>query len=279
MLQKMILLLLLIFSYAHAEYMDSDFDGVEDAYDKCPNTPFSDLVDINGCAVKSLVSAHHFDFITGVSYSDSDYQTLNKTDTFSIPLQVDYYYKNFSLQVTTSYFTTSGSGLSDTGFYDSFIGASYQENILENLSLQVGAGILLPTYQTSLNNNKTDYSASLNLSYTFSKASLFAGYSFTLIGDDDAVIEYDDNSSDIINYQNSNAFSLGVGYYMSERLYTSLAYNYSDSIYKSIKPIETASVYAYYSLNDDYFCTLSYAYGISESASKNYASLRIGYFY
>ena len=279
MFQRIILLLLLIFSYAHAEYLDSDFDGVEDAYDKCPNTPFSELVDINGCGVKSLVSAHHFDFITGMSYSDSDYQTLNKTDTFSTPLQVDYYYKNFSLQVTTSYFTTSGSGLSDTGFYDSFVGVSYKDNILENLSLQVGAGMFLPTYQTALNNNKIDYSASLNLSYTFLKASLFAGYSFTLIGDDDRVIVYDDSLSDIINYQNSNAFSFGAGYYVNDRLYMSLAYNYSDSIYKGIKPIETASMYAYYSLTEECFCTLSYAYGISESASKNYSSLRIGYFY
>jgi len=279
MLQRIILLLLLIFSYAHSEYFDSDFDGVEDAYDKCPNTPFSELVDINGCAVKSLLSLHHFDIITGVSYSDSDYQTLNKTDTFSTPLQFDYYYKNFSLQVTTSYFTTSGSGFSDRGYYDSFIGASYQENVLENLSLQVGAGILLPTYQTELNNNRADYTASLNLSYTLSKFSLFAGYSFTFIGDDDTVIEYEDSPSEPINYQNSNAYSLGTGYYISDRLYSSVAYNYSDSIYKSIKPIETASFYAYYSLSEEYFCTLSYAYGISESASKNYASLRIGYFY
>lgn len=33
---------------------DSDFDGVEDKFDKCPNTPFLSLVDKNGCPVKKI---------------------------------------------------------------------------------------------------------------------------------------------------------------------------------------------------------------------------------
>ena len=36
-------------------YVDSDLDGVDDSVDKCPNTPFSDLVNEHGCSVKSLV--------------------------------------------------------------------------------------------------------------------------------------------------------------------------------------------------------------------------------
>lgn len=32
----------------------TDLDGVDNEHDKCPNTPFMDLVDENGCSVQSL---------------------------------------------------------------------------------------------------------------------------------------------------------------------------------------------------------------------------------
>lgn len=261
-------------------YTDSDMDGVENAIDQCPNTPFSDLVDIKGCTKKSLVSPHHFDVIIGASYSDSDYQTLNTTDTLASTLQVDYYYKNFSLQASTSYFTTDGDSFSDSGLYDSFIGASYQFKPLENFSLRVGAGAILPTYDTSLNNNNTDYTGSLNLSYSLSKFNIFGGYSYTQINDDDvSFVDANGTVTSSTNYQDTSAYSLGAGYYMTNKLYLSGSYNSSDSIYQGIEDIQTASVYGYYGINEHWFSTCSYAYGLSDSASKNYVSLRLGYFF
>ena len=278
-MKKIALALLLLCNLAHSEYLDSDFDGVEDTYDKCPNTPFTELVDINGCSVESLDSRQSVDVIIGVSYSDSDYQTLNKTDTFSMPLQFDYYYENFSLQLSGSYFTTSGNGYEDSGFYDAFVGASYQFNLTETLLAQFGVGLLLPTYQSTLNNNNTDYTASINLSYTFKKMTLFGGYGYTLIGDDDVLVNNNDGTQSDVLYQDTHALSGGVGYYLGESLYASLSYNYSDSIYKNIIPIKTATLYGYYSFDANYFATLSYAYGISDTASKNYLSIRFGYYY
>lgn len=256
-------------------YVDSDFDGVEDKLDRCPNTPFSDLVDISGCTTKSLISPYHYDIIVGATYSDSDYQTLNQTDTLSTTVQVDYYYKNFSLQASTSYFYTSGNNYSDTGFYDSFIGAAYQFKPIENLSIRVSGGALLPTYETTLSNNNTDYVGSLSLSYTVKDVSLFAGYSYTVINDDDVVFA---DSTEVV-YQNSNAYNGGIGYYLTNKLYMSGSYNVSNSIYRYVEDIETLSVYGYYSIDDNWFSTLSYARGLSDSASKNYMSLRLGYFF
>ena len=280
-MKKSILFLAMFFiSSSLYAYVDSDMDGVEDQVDRCPNTPFSDLVDMEGCTKKSLVSPHHFDVIVGASYSDSDYQTLNTTDTFASTLQVDYYYKNFSLQASTSYFTTSGDSFSDTGFYDSFVGAAYQFKPLENLSLRVGAGAILPTYSTSLNNNNTDYTGSLNLSYNISKLNLFGGYSYTQINDDDvSFVDANGTVTSSANYQDTSAYSLGAGYYMTSSLYVSGTYNSSDSIYQSIEDIQTASVYGYYTIDEHWFSTCSYAYGLSNSASKNYVSLRLGYFF
>ncbi len=280
MKKSILFLAMLIISSSLYAYVDSDMDGVENAVDQCPNTPFTDLVDINGCTKKSLVSPHHFDVIVGASYSDSDYLTLNTTNTLSSTLQVDYYYKNFSLQASTSYFTTNGDSFSDSGLYDSFVGAAYQFKPLENLSLRVGAGAILPTYNTSLNNNNTDYTASLNLSYNISKFNLFGAYSYTQINDDDvSFVDANGTVTSSANYQNTNAYSLGAGYYMTNKLYLSGAYNSSDSVYQSIEDIQTASVYGYYSIDEHWFSTCSYAYGLSDSASKNYVSLRLGYFF
>ena len=278
-MKQLLLLLTIFFSANLLAFTDSDFDGVEDSLDRCPNTPFTDLVDISGCVKKSLVSPHHYDIIVGASYSDSDYQTLNLTDTISGSFQVDYYYKNFSLQASTSYFSTSGDSFSDTGFYDSFVGAAYQFRPLEELSLRVSGGALLPTYQTTLNNNNTDYTASLNISYSISDVSLFAGYSYTMINDDNVVISDINGSTTDVIYQNTNAYNAGLGYYFTNKLYMSASYNASNSIYDGVEDIKTASFYGYYNIDENWFTTFSYARGISDTASQNYASLRLGYFF
>ena len=268
-----------LFSITLNAYSDADFDGVDDGNDKCPNTPFSELVDINGCTIKSLKSPHNFDIIIGASYSESDYQTLNATDTFATTLQADYYYEAYSLQLSTSYFSTKGSGYSETGFNDTFVGISYQKEALENFSMRFGIGTILPSYQTSLNNNNIDYTTSLNISYSLQEFSIFGGYSYTFISDDDTQIIYEDNTTQSFEYQNTNAINLGVGYYANSDLYLSLSYNKADSIYTNIEDIETLSFYAYYNFDAHWFSTLSYSYGVSNSASKNYLSLRLGYFF
>ncbi len=271
-------LLLVFLSSSLFAYVDSDMDGVEDKLDTCPNTPFSDLVDINGCTKKTLVSPHHFDIIVGTNYSASDYLTLNATDTLSGSVQVDYYYKNFSLQASATYFKTEGNGFSDSGLYDSFIGAGYQFKPTQNLSLRMGIGTLIPTYKSTLDNNNMDYTANVNLSYNLGIVNVFGGYSYTIINDDDVnILDENGTTTGTVIYQNTQGYSLGMGVYASQKLYLSTAYNSSDNLYKNTVDITTASVYAYYSIDKHWFSTLSYAYGLSDSASDYYASIRLGY--
>jgi hypothetical protein len=263
-------------------YSDLDMDGVDDSIDRCPNTPFTDLVDINGCSKKSLISPHHFDIIVGASYSDSNYVSLDKTTTYANSLQVDYYYKNFSIQVSTSYYNSNGNGYNSNGLYDSFVGASYQFKPTNSLSFRVGAGILLPTYVTSLNNNNTDYKVSTSLSYNlYNSLNIFGGYSYTMINDDDVRVTTNDVNGTITDYQykDSIAYSLGIGSYLSKKLYMNCSYNVSTSIYKSYSDIKTASIYSYYSIDKHWFSTFTYAYGLSDTASDNYVALRLGYFF
>jgi hypothetical protein len=249
-------------------YSDLDMDGVDDLIDQCPNTPLTELVDINGCSVKSLESPHHYDIIIGASYSQIDYNTQTSTDTITSTLQVDYYYKSFSILASTSYYSTDSQ---DNGINDSFIGAYYQFIPLESLRLRIGLGAVLPTYDSGLNNNNTDYSASASLSYTLKSINLFGSYSYTLINDDDV--------ENVAYYQNTNAYSAGIGFYPTKRLYTSIAYNSSDSIYQNVETIESASFYLFYSIDRHWFTTFSYARGLSDTASDNYGAVRLGYYF
>jgi len=277
----------LLFSLNLHAFTDSDLDGVDDSVDKCPNTPFMDIVDLNGCTKKSLLktttskqSNHHYDFIIGASYSGTDYNQLNRSDTAATSLQVDYYYKDLSIQASTSYYYSKDtSGRTNNGFYDTFVGASYKIQATKDLKFYVGAGALLPTYDTSLNNNNTDYKASASFSYYLSKVNIFGGYSYTQVNDDDVVIRNSDGSRTYYNYQNTNSFNGGIGVYATNRLYLSASYFEGDSIYVGYEKIKSASLYGYYTIDKNWFTTFSYARGLSDTATDNYASIRLGYFF
>ncbi|EDZ63775.1 hypothetical protein SMGD1_1583 [Sulfurimonas gotlandica GD1] len=267
-----ILLVLLAISISLIAYSDYDMDGVDDKTDKCPNTPFSDLVNTSGCTVKSLESPHHFDIIFGINYSQTSYETLENSDTISQSLQIDYYYKNFSLQASTSYYNSQSATYNNSGTNDSFLGAYYKLNPADNLTLRLGAGAIIPTYKSDLNNNNTDLTASASLSYMMKNANIFGGYSYTVVNDDDIVAEN-------VAYQNTSSYNFGLGFYPTSKIYISGAYNSSDSIYKNVETINTVSINAFYNIDAHWFTTLNYAYGLSDTASDNYASLRVGYYF
>ena len=269
---KRLILLFLVTALSLSAYSDYDMDGVADDKDKCPNTLLSELVNSEGCPTKNLESYHHFDIIYGFDFYQTSYSSLEKSDTISQSLQLDYYYKNFSLQLSSSYYNSSTASFNDSGVNDSFAGIYYKLNTKSNLKIRLGAGAIIPTYESELNNNNTDYMASLGLSYLYANINIFGAYSYTMVNDSDL-------EADGILYQDSNAYTLGVGFYPTDSLYISGAYSSSDSIYKDVGTIDTASVYGLYNINKNWFATLNYAYGISESASDNFASMRIGYYF
>jgi len=260
------------YSFLFCAYIDNDLDGVDDSVDRCLDTPLSDLVDMSGCSVTSLLSLHHYDLLIGFEYANSDYRTLNQTDTLATTFQADYYYKNFSLQVVGSYFSTDNTTYKDDGFYDTLVSAVYRFET--PLAVSLGVGSILPTYKNDLSNNKTDFFTTLNCDYTQDKWSFFGTYTYTFIGDDD----YNENNLSI-SYKNTHTLSGGVGYYINNRLYSSLSYGWSQSIYEGITPITTLSLYGYYDISEEFFCTFSYTYGLSQSASDNYFGIRFGYYF
>lgn len=268
-MNKKLLTLLTLTSLSLLAYSDYDMDGVDDKADQCPNTLFSELVDLNGCTIKTLElkDEHHFDIIYGVNFSQANYTTTQETDTLTQSLQVDYYNKNFSLQVSSSHYSTDD----DSGTNDSFIGAYYKLSPTNELSLRLGGGIIIPTYDSELNNNNLDITASANISYMLENINLFGGYSYTMINDDDV--------SGVATYQNTNSFTAGIGFYPQKKLYVSGSLSSSDSIYQNTDAIQTASLYVFYNIDANWFTSFSYSYGLSDSASDNSVTLRLGYYF
>ncbi len=249
--------------------VDSDLDGVADEVDQCPNTPITELVDIKGCSTESLKSDHHYNLIIGENYSQIDYNTNEKTDTYMTTVQIDYFYKNFSLQALSAYYSSESASYSSEGLTDTTLAAYYLVPVSKNFSVRVGAGIVLPTFDSSLNNNNTDYIVSLNGTYTINRLNLFAGYNFTKINDDDI--------PGLVTYQNTHAYSGGIGYYMTPKWYASTSYYQADGVYTSMEDIKSASIYNFYNFDKNWFSSFSYTRGLSDAASDHAFSLRLGY--
>ena len=265
---------LLLISVTLFAYVDSDMDGVEDALDRCPGTPITDLVDAKGCSKQSLVDNNHYDIIVGVGIGQTNYALTPNTDTYTSILQADYYYKDFALQASTSFYDTTSRGYSDSGMNDSVIAASYILHPSSDVGVRVGAGVILPTYDSDLNNNETDYIASLNVSRSIGDANIFAGYSYTIINDKDVV-----NATDTVYYQNTNAYTVGAGYNFTPKLYANLSYFQANSIYKGVQDLKSVSAYMFYSIDDNWFFNLSYSRGLSDSTSDSYGYVSLGYYF
>ena len=255
---KRLLLLLLFLSTLSFAYTDSDMDGVPDADDACPRTPMTDLVDLSGCTKKSLISPHHFSLLAGVGYAkDND-------ASYTFPsAELNYYYKKFSLQLTTGYYDLTSSDLNSSGLNDTYVNLFYAFKPMKNLNLSWGVGMALPTYDSI--DNKTDYSTSLYGRYKLESWSLSAGAGYRLMGDNNAT--------------NTFYYSVGTGYHWNKKLYSSFSYSVSQSIYEGNNDLKSLSFYNYYQINNNWFTTVNYTHGLSDASLDNSIGAKIGYYW
>jgi len=257
-------------------FTDMDMDGVDDKIDQCPGTPFTDIVDEKGCSIESVLVQNHYDLIVGLAYSQYNYRQNSDTDTLTTSLQVDFYRGNLSAQLALSYYNTDGDGYNDNGMNDTTLSGYYAfKNVWRpGLTVQVGGGLIFPTYDSAYDNNNLDIFASLHLDYKRGSANFFGGYTYTVVGDDDVVTD-----TFALRYQNTNAFNIGAGYTFTPKIYGSLSYFHGDSIYEHVDATESLSVYGFYSIDTHWFVTGNYALGLNDATSDNYVALRLGYYF
>lgn len=267
-----LVLTLLCLTTASYAYIDSDFDGVEDEYDLCPQTPLSDLVDRDGCVIKSAGSKISFDLIAGFGYSQINYAAQEASDTLSTSLQADIYAGNLWFQGIASHFQSDNGIDSESGLEDTSMNLMYRFTPTEKLTVTTGIGLILPTYKSTYNNEATDYTASIDLHYALNnRFSLFAGTNYTWVNDRDVPEE---------KYQNTSGFHTGIEYTQSNgKSSLSAAYYQNESIYASTETIKYLNLGYAYTITPHWNVGGNYGHGLSDSASDQSISGYIGYLF
>jgi len=291
-------LIFLLFSAMASAFQDGDLDGVADQFDRCPNTPFDELVNKQGCAVNEQAKKPYHPYwgaltlkIGNTFRTDEEYDDENYLNLYA-----NYRYRKWDLSISNAQLTTKSSNTEDNSDSDSdiYISTGYTFALPKsNLKLSVGSKIVddttsstevtsrlqgsgrfsqsvtQETTSTSDESRDNDYFASMNYNYRLSpKHDLFAYYGYTISGD-----------SDTVDYEDYSSFSLGTGYAISSNFYTALSYNYTGSIYPDGEAEEGITWFNSYRFSKNVFATASYTYAIDDYSYDNSLALALGFYF
>lgn len=252
-------------------YSDADWDGVEDAFDRCHQTPLSDLVDMDGCTILKTEKALHYSIIGGVGYSKINYASQEKADTTTVSVEVNVYRDRWQLQGSISRYNASSENINESGMDDSTLNLLYRYPLSEQLSVTPGIGVIFPTYKTGYGNEAKDYTLFASMEYQFSSALYgFAGYGYTWVNDED---------TPIATYQNNTALYTGLAYALKAGQEWNVHYNSNDTIYRESDAARTIGIGFFSQLTPHWFVNGTYDYGLSDSAGDHSWNLRIGYYF
>ena len=230
-------------------------------------------------------SASESDVIVGGVYSDTNYNTMEKSDTFTTTFQADVYSGDVSAQILTSYYRSDDTNMSDSGWGDTQLGVYLKTYPSSALTLQPGFGIILPTYNSGYNNEAVDIFGSIYAQYDLDKSYYaFGGFTYTVVNDKDIqnATRYRKTSiilGDTIHYRNTSSFTAGAAYRTNSNGYVNIAYTQNQSIYAGVESFKTLSLNAMTPLDAHWFVIGNYRYGLSDTTSDNEFALRVGYYF
>jgi len=242
-------------------YEDSDIDGVEDANDLCPNTSFDKLVDKNGCPENEI----YWGWATLQLGSDIAIdENSNKLNSYSF--LGSYGYKKWYFSISNTQQTTyDNNNNRSTNSGDVYLSSGHKFNY-KNFQTNLNFGIKIATADETIGTGEDDYFSSVDINYFINgKQTLFAQIGYTLTGD-----------STNTTYQNSLACSLGTGYMLNNKWYSSFSYDYAESIYKDAQEYQSLSWFNSYSFLDNYFISLNYTYGLDNLSYPHKFSINLG---
>ena len=284
-IKKCIVLTIVISSLlVSAEASDSDFDGVPDNIDKCPNSKITDIVNKDGCMVKKL----HFKstklsskkdkrinkftylhsklkpfkiihpekskltLIAGVGYEKSDSNTSANYKSFSVVYNYD------KLTALASY---SHSKIGEA-INDLTLAVYYTFTITPQSTFELGTGSCISL--NSKKDNRTDYFLSAKYNYYFKKYNIGIKYEHTFMRD--------------FNTKDTNLFNISFGMMLNKKLYLQLSYETQNALYRDTKRVNTIGLYANYSINKHWFISTELTKDIRDSNTYS-ANFNIGYNY
>jgi len=279
MINKSLWLGVLLSTILQAQTTDSDFDGVPDNLDQCPNTSILNEVNAQGCTISILTLPHETqkeDMTLAIGYGYiTNEDLMNREIQDNLSLQVNYYKNNWNYALNTGYYTHQ----SHDGLLDTTLSAKKRIFLNDKWVLGILGGAKLPTHEYE--GNKVDYLLDSTLHYYPSaNLSLFAGYEYRLIGDDDERIEThssDEEEYTIVKVQNQHLMHMGVGYFISRDFYASLVLSEQKSKFVNEHKLVMLSSTLYYKINQKFFSTLYYKREIFDDDLHDSLRFKIGY--
>ncbi len=245
---------------------DTDFDGVPDAQDNCPNTPFLNQVNSQGCTTSVLRLPDETDYDSMTMTLASGYENNDDlpgvTKQYKTKFQVNYYHNDWSYSIRSSFRTRDDDG----GLGDTTLKIRKRFRLSPEIRLNLGAGLKLPTYDFL--GNKTDYKLYSSLYYYPTGAvSFFGGFNYTFIQDEEIMGEL----------QNRSNLYVGAGYFFRDDLYANITYMYEKSKYVYEHPEYSLSGTLFYQVTDSWFATLYYKQDILDEDLHEELYFKLGY--
>lgn len=227
---------------------DTDLDGVPDNLDMCPNTPFLEIVNKNGCSASQLKKLNKNKIKYNISAGYEYDGIKNSKDAQTIFTSISAKKNNFKL---LGYYSIYNDGYTNEYKSNDLILSLYYYNYsLSNTAIKLGIKSYLPTYY----NDKTDYAFLIQGSYFFKNFSVDLSEKHKIYG------ESGTNAKDTIT------FDIGTTY---QKLYISPYVYTENSAYNSSKWYKYAGITLYYPLNKKIGISLDSSMDLEES--QNYS--------
>ncbi|MDQ7047495.1 MAG: hypothetical protein Q9M39_07690 [Sulfurovum sp.] len=287
MIRKTLMTLTILLSQGYTDNTnDSDFDGVPDYLDQCPQSPFLCEVDKTGCSTTILTlpfetTKENLDITLGYGYSTNE-DLIDREDQKNTKLQINYYKDNWSYTLQTGYYSHD---LHD-GALDTIVRIKKRMRLNSEFVLSLGGGLRLPSYDFEGNKLDAVFYSSMHY-YASSALSFFAGYNYTHIGDDEVEpiipeTPYGDDDDDDDEYiyqglQNIHKFYIGSGYFFTDDFYLNLLYSDESSKFIGEHRIRNISTSLYYKIDKKWFSTLTYSREVFDEDLHENLLLRVGY--
>lgn len=238
------------------DFIDSDLDGVPDNIDKCPNTPFSALVDKDGCPIKYLnipQTIIQYDFYTETSLLDNNGDT-----TLSQLLYMSIYKKGYYFSISTSLNDLENK----RDFSDVTVKLKKYIDLSSKLYTSLGIGLKIPT--KDYGTNKIDIPLYISLNYSIKNSTLFAGGSYTFVNDTSNRYSYNNEKSGYIGMSyDYNNISLSSTYMLLRDKFNDISRSLGFGVF-------------YFPKKSSLYYSLSYIKGLNSNAIDAIYSFGIG---
>ena len=219
----------------NAAIIDSDLDGVVDTQDMCPNTPFLQTVDKNGCSQAQLNKKNKMKFNISLGYEYDKYST---TDDDLYLANITAYTKKYSISYNYSMLNSKSN--------DSILSLYYKKFISDNIRIKAGIKTYFPTDY----NDKMDYAIKV-------KATYYSNWNISITEKHKMYGESGTNDKDTITIEAGKTIK---NIYISPYMYT------ENSAYNSSDWNNYIGCYAQYYINKNYFVSLDVSSQIDDSS-------------